>query len=206
MISIRSGRVYKNLGYGNNEINYPFRYNGESIYPFDITEDFLEEYHRKRHKLLEWEVRMVDVEMGKINENRRLLVEAMVYLYMSSDVKIQSGVLEIIQIYVKKAFGALQTPPISCFKNTINSRIDSHIHEQFGLNGGLEMNDTLAEEMIKDLMKRVKNRENGQKKRFKKLPNKIRLQNEEDSLTARYVLLQRLMIRMLAISYGILEF
>ena len=146
---------------------------------------------------------MIEIKKDEINENRRLLVEAMVYLYMSSDEKIQGEILEIIQGYAKEKFEDIQTPSICEFKNQIQLYVD----------GKLEIdNDILTDKIIDDLLQRHKeesadndSKQKKEKSVYDKLMSKIRLRkNENDnSLTVRYILLQRIMIRALANHNGL---
>lgn len=193
--------IYK-IGFLNPKIQFPSMNTYEGIYSFDIEHfDYLDfrkwsEYTIEKFKrLFEWEIQVIYVDRDKINKNRKMLVEAMVYLYMSSDPKIREEVLDTIQIIAKDFFQDIQTPQINCFKKIIKSSID----------GQEDINDYLTEEMIKDLKKRVKNKKDGNIKEFKNIPDKIRLQNAEDSLTARYILLQQLMITILADTYKLSE-
>ena len=205
--------IYKVLNYESSEIDYPFCEFDTSIYlpnnfrgtqeEYRWLKEIQELYLKKVISLNEWETQMIEIKKDEINENRRLLVEAMVYLYMSSDEKIQGEILEIIQGYAKEKFEDIQTPSICEFKNQIQLYVD----------GKLEIdNDILTDKIIDDLLQRHKeesaDNDSKQKKKksgYEKLISKIRLRkNENDnSLTVRYILLQRIMIRALANHNGL---
>ena len=120
---------------------------------------------------------------------------------MSSDEKIQCEILEIIQGNAKEKFEDIQTPSICEFKNQIQLYVD----------GKLEIDDdTLTDKIIDDLLQRHKeeaaDNDSEQKKEksvYDKLMSKIRLRKNENSLTVRYILLQRIMIRALANHNGL---
>lgn len=193
--------IYKRISFDNSEINYPYWFNNRSVGSFGISEDFqalndmykdlYEKQLDKYKSLVEWHIKTIDCETKKINTNRKLLVEIMVYLYMSSDKNIQGELLEIIQNNAKSAFNDLQTPSISNLEETIKS---------FNY-GELDIDDICTKIMFEDLKQRVNNK----KESNNNILEKIRLHKNEESLTARYVLLQRLIMRILAQKYKLIK-
>lgn len=162
--------------------------------------------------LLKWVNKDLSKKINFINKKRKFWVNAMVYLYMASEERIRLGLLEEIQKQAINSIDTMSTPSFCNFKKTVNTYIAQSTGSKPEESNVVDINiqrceeticidikDSLTLDIINDLTNRVKkNKDKG----IKKL-SKIRLQLEENTLTALYVKLQRMVIRLTANHYEI---
>lgn len=177
--------------------------------------NFVADTPSKNKCLLEW-LALSRKNAAEINSNRKLMIGAMLYLYMLSDSKNHEDYLEEIQQAMLESFDLLQTPDfwisgtVEAIKEYCNNcnicsnetaqNEQQHINKQCYCmekvfssymetdkicNLEINTNDSLAITMMDEIQKR------GSIKR------KIRPQKSFDSLTNRYIFLQRSVLRLL---------
>lgn len=177
--------------------------------------NFVADTPSKNKYLLEW-LALSRKNAAEINSNRKLMIGAMLYLYMLSDSKNHEDYLEEIQQAMLESFDLLQTPDFwisgtveaikeyckncNICSNETTQNEQQHINKQCYCmekvfssymetdkicNLEINTNDSLAITIMDEIQKR------GSIKR------KIRPQKSFDSLTNRYIFLQRFVLRLL---------
>ena len=196
--------IKKQLEIGDNNI-FPVYFGGD----VDI-----DSFYKKYVLLLEWESKILNKDIiDTINKKRRFLIKAMIYLYMSSDEKIRPSLFEEIQIIALKYLDVMSTSTFYNVKATVSAYIQSFQKEK----GKKEANenrkgerkedilpdgiDSLTLNMIDDLEHRIRKKKD---EGINEL-GKIQLQKHENTLTALYVVLQKVIIQSTAQHYGIGE-
>lgn len=196
------------------EIKKQLEKNSNNIFPVYFGNDDVTFAVEKYKQLLVWESKILNEEnIVIINKKRKFLAKAMIYLYMSSDEKIRPALFEEIQRIAIGYIDEMSTSTFFNVKDTVNTYIKSSKTEN-GKNGINENRtgegekdilpdkiDSFALMMIEDFENRIRKKKD---EGIDKL-RKTQLQIHENTLTALYVVLQKMIIQMTANHYGIGE-